>query len=172
MTREEAKYELANAHKYFFDDERLDEAIDMAIKALSAEPSNLMSHDEAWGVIDGDLISRADAMNKCKNAENELTDEAERKGLRVARFIIGEMPSADAVSREDADMLVGLRNFKEYIRGYNDATAVAVEVVRCKDCKYRDPEDERCDHGAVNFLLRRTDKDYCSYGERKGGDDE
>lgn len=45
-------------------------------------------------------------------------------------------------------------------------------IVRCKDCKYRDPEDERCDHGAVNFLLRRTDDDYCSYGERKGGDDE
>ena len=47
-----------------------------------------------------------------------------------------------------------------------------VKVVRCKDCKYRDPEDERCDHGAVNFLLRRTDNDYCSYGERKGGEDE
>ena len=44
------------------------------------------------------------------------------------------------------------------------------EVVRCKDCKYRDPEDERCDHGAVNFLLRRMDNDFCSYGERKGGD--
>lgn len=45
-----------------------------------------------------DLISRADAMNKCKNAENELTDEAERKGLRVARFIIGGLPSADRPS--------------------------------------------------------------------------
>ena len=42
-----------------------------------------------------DLISRDDAMSKCKNAENELTDEAERKGVRVARFIIGEMPSAE-----------------------------------------------------------------------------
>ena len=41
------------------------------------------------------------------------------------------------------------------------------EVVRCKDCMYRDPEDERCDHGAVNFLLRRTDNDFCSYGERR-----
>lgn len=53
----------------------------------------------------------------------------------------------------------------------NAPTADVVEVVRCKDCKYRDPEDERCDHGAVNFLLRRTEKDYCSYGERKGGDE-
>ena len=52
-----------------------------------------MSHDN-------DLISRAEAMNKCKNAENELTDEAERKGLRVARFIIGELPSIDVVSED------------------------------------------------------------------------
>lgn len=52
-----------------------------------------MSHDN-------DLISRAEAMNKCKNAENELTDEAERKGLRVARFIIGELPSIEAVQGE------------------------------------------------------------------------
>ena len=54
-----------------------------------------------------DYISRADAMSKCKNAENELTDEAERKGVRVARFIIGELPSAelpkgDLISRADA----------------------------------------------------------------------
>ena len=57
------------------------EALDMAIEALSRS---------------GDLISRANAMSKCKSAEKELTDEAERKGLRVARFIIGELPSADA----------------------------------------------------------------------------
>lgn len=50
-----------------------------------------------------DLISRADAMSKCKNAENELTDEAERKGLRVARFIIGELPSADALLKQEID---------------------------------------------------------------------
>lgn len=67
-----------------------------------------------------DLISREDAMSKCKNAENELTDEAERKGIRVARFIIGEMPSAeyskplqttlnsDLILREDAIEAFGL----------------------------------------------------------------
>ena len=49
----------------------------------------------------------------------------------------------------------------------------AVEVVRCRDCKYRgtdycishikgEPADEE--------LLRKLDNDFCSYGERKGGD--
>ena len=35
MTREEAIYELMNTHKYFYEDKRLDEAIDMAISALN-----------------------------------------------------------------------------------------------------------------------------------------
>lgn len=34
MTREEAIHELMNTHKYFYEDKRLDEAIDMAISAL------------------------------------------------------------------------------------------------------------------------------------------
>ena len=56
----------------------------------------LFPHRHMEGETMSDYISRADAMRKIKNAENELTDEAERKGLRVARFIIGELPSADA----------------------------------------------------------------------------
>lgn len=47
-------------------------------------------------------------------------------------------------------------------------TVDAVQVVRCKDCKHRDPEDKRCDHpmgGGCPF--RRKDTDFCSYGERK-----
>ena len=55
-----------------------------------------------------------------------------------------------------------------------DATTVdAVEVVRCRDCKHRgtdycifhikgEPADEE--------LLRKLDNDFCSYGERNGGD--
>lgn len=44
----------------------------------------------------------------------------------------------------------------------------AVEVVRCKDCKHRDPEDKRCDHHmGGNIPFSRKDDDFCSYGERK-----
>ena len=55
----------------------------------------------------------------------------------------------------------------------NAPTVDAVEVVRCKDCKHRgtdycifhikgEPADEE--------LLRKLDNDFCSYGERNGGD--
>ena len=53
-------------------------------------------------------------------------------------------------------------------------TVDAVEVVRCRECKYRgtdycifhikgEPADEE--------LLRKLDNDFCSYGERKEGAD-
>lgn len=46
-------------------------------------------------------------------------------------------------------------------------TADVVEVVRCKDCVHRDPEDRKCEHYMNNNIFIRQDNDYCSYGERK-----
>ena len=46
-----------------------------------------------------------------------------------------------------------------------------VIVVRCKDCKYRDPEDNKCDCGhAIQWQLPRDDDWFCADGERR--DDE
>lgn len=51
-------------------------------------------------------------------------------------------------------------------------TVDAVPVVRCRECKYCDPENHHCDHhmGTVAPLRREPD-DFCSYGERKEGAD-
>ena len=51
-------------------------------------------------------------------------------------------------------------------------TVDAVEVVRCRECKYCDPENHHCDHymGTAAPLRRKPD-DFCSYGERKEGDE-
>ena len=43
-------------------------------------------------------------------------------------------------------------------------------LVRCKDCRYRDPEDKKCDSGALERAgcLFPVDDDYfCADGERK-----
>lgn len=50
-------------------------------------------------------------------------------------------------------------------------TADVAPVVRCKDCRYCDPENHHCDHagGSAVYFPRKPD-DYCSYGERKDGD--
>ena len=41
------------------------------------------------------------------------------------------------------------------------------EIVRCKDCKHRDPEDKKCDCGMQWCVFPKRDDDFCSYAERK-----
>ena len=44
------------------------------------------------------------------------------------------------------------------------------ELVRCKDCKHRDPEVKNCDSGhAIQWQLPRPDNWFCADGERKEG---
>ena len=46
-------------------------------------------------------------------------------------------------------------------------TIDAVEVVRCKDCKHRDPQDKKCDCGHdIRWQLSRDDDWFCKDGER------
>ena len=41
------------------------------------------------------------------------------------------------------------------------------ELIRCKDCKHRDPEDFKCDHGHdIHWELPRPDDWFCADGER------
>lgn len=43
-----------------------------------------------------------------------------------------------------------------------------VPVVRCKDCKYCDPEWNHCDHPmSTSIPIPRKPDDFCSYGERR-----
>lgn len=49
------------------------------------------------------------------------------------------------------------------------------ELVRCKDCKHRDPEDKKCDHGDMihiqhNFPM--PDDWFCPLGYAKAGEHE
>lgn len=49
-------------------------------------------------------------------------------------------------------------------------TIDAVPVVRCRECKHCDPENNHCDHHMGTAApLRRKPDDFCSYGERKEG---
>ena len=57
---------------------------------------------------------------------------------------------------------------KEETKCHSLETTV-VEVVRCKDCIHRDPEDKKCDCSfqAKGGIFPMNDDDFCSYGERK-----
>ncbi len=48
-------------------------------------------------------------------------------------------------------------------------TVDAVCVVRCKDCRHRDPEDHKCDSGEMERQgcpFKVADDYFCAYGER------
>ena len=48
---------------------------------------------------------------------------------------------------------------------------LVAELVRCRDCKHRDPEDKKCDCGHdIQWQLPRADDWYCADGERRTDD--
>lgn len=83
-----------------------------------------------------------------------------------------ELDVAIVTAIDVADEYDGGDNF-ERDRKIRDAlmdlpTVDAVEVVRCKDCRYWRDTDHTCrEHSLVSPM---TAKDYCSKGERKDGE--
>ena len=50
----------------------------------------------------------------------------------------------------------------------NELPSAQPEIVRCKDCKHRDPEDKKCDSGHfIQWQLPRDDDWYCADAERR-----
>lgn len=59
----------------------------------------------------------------------------------------------------------GARNIDEMFIGVIQSHP---QLIRCKDCKHRDPEDKKCDCGHdVIWQLPRHDDWYCADAERK-----
>ena len=66
------------------------------------------------------------------------------------------------------------RLYYGYAKSFIDdaPTIDAVPVIRCRECKHCDPENYHCDHPMSTAApLSRKPEDFCSYGERKEGDD-
>ena len=75
-----------------------------------------------------------------------------------------------------ADALALLKEQQEqieqmnYIYGfvYGGQVKEIKKLVRCKECKHRDPEDHKCDYGHdIQWQLPRADDWFCSDGEQK-----
>ena len=97
-----------------------------------------------------EYISRKAAINAILKKWLKINDvNSERlynTGLRVAASQIDNLPAADVA-----------------------------EVVRCRDCRHRDPEDKKCDSGALEragCVFAVDDDYYCADGERKDGGQE
>ena len=99
-----------------------------------------------------ELISRQAAIEALENDKAELS-----------RIIRG-MSANDA----QLDHYVAQHNQVVYdIDAIKQLPPIQPEIVRCKDCKHRDPEDKKCDcgHDILWQLPRRNDW-FCADGER------
>ena len=80
--------------------------------------------------------------------------------------------ASDLIYREDAKVFVRHACYKKInpIDYLDEVPAADVRpVVRCKDCRHRDPEDRKCDSGKMERqgCVFPVDDDYfCAYGER------
>ena len=145
------------------------------VKALSELPSaensnaKTQNSNQETQNSNGDLIYRADAIEAvCGVVINEF-DVSPTCGYEVAEKALSALPSAEAEEH---------RIYKDgYNTGKAHASADAVQVVRCKDCVYFHNGD--CYNGnfpikgdLANVYFDMKETDFCSYGERKGGDSE
>ena len=87
-----------------------------------------------------------------------MTREEAIKILKAIRVYECYPKSASEETKEAIDMAI------------EALSAEAVEVVRCGECKHM-MADGRCMKFADDGI-RPSAADFCSYGERKGGDDE
>ena len=60
-----------------------------------------------------------------------------------------------------------LEEFSAWLLDELPSVKPAHKVIRCKDCKHRDPEDKKCDCGCWHFPFVTKDDDFCSYAEAK-----
>lgn len=61
-----------------------------------------------------------------------------------------------------------IKDTYKYIHLINVAPSAQPEIIRCKECKHRDPEDKKCDSGHfILWQLPRDDDWFCADAERR-----
>lgn len=126
-----------------------------------------------------DLISRQAVLDILNRSEWKTPEE-----LEVFEFVkklpsVNSMQSSDVISRQMAlDTVDNLRTIitnnmpaliykSSVLKWLHELPSAQPEhkVIRCKDCKHRDPENKKCDCGCWHIPFTTKDDDFCSYAE-------
>ena len=116
--------------------------------------------DGIWDCADlvfepNDYCCRVDDCGSCKWAETK----------NAIRKIIANFPAADVVPMDFHERCLQIEIQKRTALEKADVR----EVVYCKDCRHRDPEDHKCDCGGTERQgcpFKVADDYFCAYGER------
>lgn len=115
--------------------------------------------------------------NQLGYIEGWFTKEDEQAFLMAINALQTET-CEDAISRQAAiEQSIVLRDISNPDKEWEVVTVATIKhlksvqpeqnIVRCKDCGHRDPEDKKCDCGCWHFPFITKDDDFCSYGERR-----
>ena len=66
-------------------------------------------------------------------------------------------------------VLLNVCSADDYLKATVWLSSIPSAVVRCKDCRHRDPEDHKCDSGETERQgcpFKVADDYFCAYGER------
>lgn len=107
-----------------------------------------------------DLIDRSAAIDAIRRDANPF--------LEYAATQIEALPSAQPYTDEEIQKMQEVEQ-AEINKAFELGRASAeAEIIRCKDCKYRDPEDKKCDCGHdILWQLPRDDDWFCADAERR-----
>lgn len=150
-------------HDGFIHTHRFDKANQIILDALEAS-QNLTKPNNS------DLISRADAIEAVHKVTIDLLQDrcmpigCATDFTDAIRELPSALPSADAVHIETYREL-----YEKYVE-LKHASAEAVQVVRCKDCRYYQKiayTNRGICHEKPNRITSQKDDDYCSYAERR-----
>lgn len=126
------------------------------------------------------MMEKDRALNLLQNGLLPQVHGAYHDALEMAIEALQTEPCEDAVSRKQAiDELVRWGKIPEYNEAEKNIMGCCIgmlsslpsvnpqKVIRCKDCRHRDPEDKKCDCGCWHIPFTTEDDDYCSYAEAK-----
>ena len=114
-----------------------------------------------------------------KKETKKMTDYISRQaaidalaGWKISPIVLDPVPSADVVEADKAQKEIDYwhdkaQSYEQTIMRLTLNKADVVEVVRCKDCVYREVKGAGMAHWFGCRIMEHNDDDwYCSYGER------
>ena len=139
-------------------------AIQMAIKAMQTELLEVEAAKEQKAYNEGfnackRIMAREKQFNSyCPNCMGKLEPCEDA----ISRKSVIDVIYANAVCENEYNL-----TSSRIKKAVEELPSVNPQIIRCKDCKHRDPEDKKCDCGCWHFPFVTKDDDFCSYAEAK-----
>ena len=112
-----------------------------------------------------DTISRRETVKAIRDAMLAWSYMAQWREDKIVDAVKA-LPSAQPqdIARDIANIIENEKDMRVIAKN------AQTDIILCKDCKHRDPEDKKCDSGHfIRWQLPRDDDWFCADAERRKG---